>query len=82
VLVLTILGFEEFRKILSEYRNELLLVEEHDTADVQDVLEAWEELQKESFVICSSWNRKLSGKALSTPICSDPVPATSARGAI
>ena len=44
-----ILSIEEFRKILSEYRNALLLVEEHDTADVQDILEAWGELQKESF---------------------------------
>jgi len=27
----------------------LLLVEEHDTADVEDILEVWGELQKESF---------------------------------
>ncbi|KKG14750.1 hypothetical protein EO98_00060 [Methanosarcina sp. 2.H.T.1A.6] len=42
-------SIEEFRKILSEYRDALLLVEEHDTADVQDILEAWGELQKKSF---------------------------------
>jgi predicted metal-binding protein len=44
-----ILSIEEFRKILSEYSNVLLLVEEHDTADVQDILKVWGELQKESF---------------------------------
>ncbi|AAM04108.1 TPA: DUF2284 domain-containing protein [Methanosarcina acetivorans] len=42
-------SIEEFRKILSEYSDVLLLVEEHDTADVQDVLEAWGKFQKESF---------------------------------
>lgn len=44
-----ILSIEEFRKILSEYSDVLLLVEEHDTEGVQDILEAWGKLQKESF---------------------------------
>jgi len=44
-----ILCIEEFRKILLEYGNVLLLVEEHNTADVQDILKVWGELQKESF---------------------------------
>lgn len=43
------LSIGEFRKILLEYSNVLLLVEEHDTAGVQDVLKVWGELQKESF---------------------------------
>ena len=44
-----ILSIEEFRKILSEYSDALVLAEEHDTAGIQDILETWGKLQKESF---------------------------------
>ncbi|MCQ1534177.1 DUF2284 domain-containing protein [Methanosarcina sp. KYL-1] len=43
-----ILSVEDFRKALREYKNALLLVEEHDTTGV-DVLKAWGELRKASF---------------------------------
>lgn len=43
-----IISIDEFRKILQEYSNALLLVEEHDTTGI-DVLKAWGELRKESF---------------------------------
>jgi predicted metal-binding protein len=44
-----IISIDEFRKVLQEYSNVLLLVEEHDTSGVPDVLEVWGELRKESF---------------------------------
>jgi len=76
-----ILSIEEFRKILSEYRDALLLVEEHDTADVQDILEAWGELQKESFLKMFELEQEAFRKSFIYATCSVPVPATNARGA-
>jgi len=40
---------DEFRKIIGEYSSALLLVAEHDTEQVPDILEAWAELRRESF---------------------------------
>jgi predicted metal-binding protein len=44
-----IMSVEEFRKVLGEYSSALLLVDERDTSRVQDVLEAWTEIRKDSF---------------------------------
>lgn len=44
-----IISIDEFRQVLQEYSNALLLLDEHDTTEVQDILKAWGELRKESF---------------------------------
>jgi predicted metal-binding protein len=44
-----VMSVEEFRKIMEEYKSALLLVEEIDTSGIQDILEAWSELRKNSF---------------------------------
>ncbi|KKG18115.1 hypothetical protein EO98_14355 [Methanosarcina sp. 2.H.T.1A.6] len=43
-----ILSIEDFRKVLQEYKNALLLMEEHE-ASGEDALKAWGELRKASF---------------------------------
>ncbi len=44
-----IMSVEEFRKIIEEYNSALLLVDERDTSQVSDILEAWGEIRKDSF---------------------------------
>ena len=44
-----IMSVDEFRKVIREYSSALLLVEELDTSGIQDVLEAWSGLRKDSF---------------------------------
>lgn len=44
-----VMSIEEFRKVISEYSSALLLVDEHDTANVPDILEAWSKFRKCSF---------------------------------
>lgn len=44
-----VMSVDEFRKVMEEYSSALLLVEELDTSGIQDVLEAWSELRKDSF---------------------------------
>ena len=44
-----VMSIEEFRKVMAEYSSALLLVDEHDTAQVTDILEAWAKLRKDSF---------------------------------
>jgi predicted metal-binding protein len=44
-----VMSVEEFRKVIEEYKSALLLVDEYDTSGIQDILEAWSELRKDSF---------------------------------
>lgn len=44
-----IMSIDEFKKVMAEYSIALLLVEEHDTSEVTDILEAWSGLRKDSF---------------------------------
>ncbi len=44
-----VMSVDEFRKVMEEYSSALLLVDERDTSGIQDVLEAWSELRKDSF---------------------------------
>jgi predicted metal-binding protein len=44
-----VMSIDEFRKIISEYSSALLLVDEHNTTGVPNILEAWSGLQKDSF---------------------------------
>ncbi|TGC09349.1 DUF2284 domain-containing protein [Methanolobus halotolerans] len=44
-----IISIEEFRVILKEYSNAILLTEEFDTSGEDDILKAWSELRKSSF---------------------------------
>jgi len=44
-----IMSIDEFRKVLAEYSSAFLLVDEHDTSGVTDILEAWSKFRKESF---------------------------------
>jgi predicted metal-binding protein len=44
-----VMSVDEFRKVIGEYKSALLLVDEYDTSGVQDVLEAWSGLRKDSF---------------------------------
>jgi predicted metal-binding protein len=43
------MSVDEFRKVIEEYKSALLLVDEYDTSGIQDILEAWSELRKDSF---------------------------------
>jgi predicted metal-binding protein len=43
------MSIEEFRKVMAEYSSAILLVEEHDTAEVSDIMEAWSKLRNDSF---------------------------------
>jgi predicted metal-binding protein len=43
------MSIEEFRKVMVEYSSALLLVDEHDTSEVSDILEAWSGIRKDSF---------------------------------
>lgn len=44
-----IMDIGEFRKILAEYSNALLLIEEHDMSNEPDILKAWSYLRREAF---------------------------------
>ena len=44
-----IMSIDEFRKVIAEYTSALLLVDEHDTSGVPDILEAWSKFLKSSF---------------------------------
>ena len=44
-----IMSIDEFRKVIREYSSALLLVDECDTSEIQDILEAWSGLRKDSF---------------------------------
>lgn len=44
-----VMSVDEFRKVIGEYKSSLLLVDEYDTSGIQDVLEAWSGLRKDSF---------------------------------
>lgn len=44
-----VMSVDEFRKVIGEYKSALLLVDECDTSGIQDVLEVWSELRKDSF---------------------------------
>ena len=44
-----IMDIDEFRKILHEYDNALLLIEEHDMSHEPDILKAWSFLRRGSF---------------------------------
>ncbi|HOW15953.1 MAG: DUF2284 domain-containing protein [Methanosarcina sp.] len=44
-----VMSVDEFRKVIREYNSALLLVDEYDTSGIQDILEAWSELRKDSF---------------------------------
>jgi predicted metal-binding protein len=44
-----VMSVDEFRKVIEEYKSALLLVDEYDTSGIQDILEAWSELRKDSF---------------------------------
>lgn len=44
-----IMSIDEFRKVMGEYNSALLLVDECDTSEIPDVLEAWGEIRKDSF---------------------------------
>lgn len=44
-----VMSVDEFRKVIGEYKSALLLVDEYDTSGIQDVLEAWSGLRKDSF---------------------------------
>ena len=44
-----VMSIEEFRKVMVKYLSALLLVDEHDTSEVSDILEAWSGIRKDSF---------------------------------
>ncbi len=44
-----VISVEDFRKIIAEYSSALLLVDELDTSQIPDILEAWGEIRKDSF---------------------------------
>src|SRR5690606_22943826 len=44
-----IMSVDEFRKVIGENNSALLLVDEYDTSGIQNVLEAWSGLRKDSF---------------------------------
>ena len=44
-----VMSIEEFRKVMVEYSSALLLVDEHDTSEVSDILETWSEIRNDSF---------------------------------
>ncbi len=44
-----VMSIDEFRKVMAEYSSALLLVDEHDIAEVTDIMEAWSGLRKDSF---------------------------------
>lgn len=44
-----VMSIDEFRKVIGEYSSALLLVDEYDTSGIQDVLEVWSGLRKDSF---------------------------------
>lgn len=44
-----ILSIDEFRKVIGEYSSAFLLIDECDTTEIKDILEAWPELRKDSF---------------------------------
>lgn len=44
-----VMSVDEFRKVIGEYKSALLLVDEYNTSEIQDILEAWSELRKDSF---------------------------------
>lgn len=44
-----VVSVEEFRKIIEEYNSVLLLIDERDTSQMSDILEAWGEIRKDSF---------------------------------
>jgi predicted metal-binding protein len=44
-----VMSIDEFRKVISEYSSALLLVDEHNTTEVPNILEAWSGFQKDSF---------------------------------
>ncbi len=44
-----VMSVDEFRKVIGEYSSALLIVDECNTAEINDVLEAWGELRKDSF---------------------------------
>lgn len=44
-----VMSVEDFRKIIAEYSSALLLVDERDTSQIPDILEAWGEIRKDSF---------------------------------
>jgi predicted metal-binding protein len=44
-----VMSIDEFRKVIAEYNSALFLVDEHDTAEVSDIHEAWSGLCKDSF---------------------------------
>jgi predicted metal-binding protein len=44
-----VMSVDEFRKVIGEYSSALLLVDECDTSEIHDILEAWSGLRKDSF---------------------------------
>jgi predicted metal-binding protein len=44
-----VMSVDEFRKVIGEYSSALLLVDEHNTTEVHDILEAWGKMRKDSF---------------------------------
>ncbi len=44
-----VMSVDEFRKVIEEYSSALLIVDECNTTEINDVLEAWGELRKDSF---------------------------------
>ena len=44
-----VMSVDEFRKVMGEYNNALLLVDDCDTSGVSDILEAWGDIRKNSF---------------------------------
>jgi predicted metal-binding protein len=44
-----VMSVEDFRKVIGEYSSALLLVDEHDTSQIPDIMEAWGEIRKGSF---------------------------------
>jgi predicted metal-binding protein len=44
-----IMSIDDFKKVIKEYSSALLLVDEHDTSQISDIKEAWDEIRKDSF---------------------------------
>jgi predicted metal-binding protein len=44
-----VMSIDEFRKVIVEYNSALFLVDEHDTAEIFDIQEAWSGLCKDAF---------------------------------
>lgn len=44
-----VMSVDEFRKVIGEYKSALLIVDEYDTSGIQNVLEAWSGIRKDSF---------------------------------